>query len=104
MPNYYNKDKAKPTYTPTKIGGSGGTLGGPSQSPAGDAGKFNLDLTDPVGSAGQSIGSAVDFGSGLIGGVAGAVGSIGLGDGANLGAIGDHADDAALYLRFVEAA
>jgi hypothetical protein len=36
--------------------------------------------------------------------VAGAVGSIGLGDGANLGAIGDHADDAALYLRFVEAA
>jgi hypothetical protein len=52
MPNYYNKDKAKPTYTPTKIGGSGGTLGGPSQSPAGDAGKFNLDLTDPVGSAG----------------------------------------------------
>jgi hypothetical protein len=89
VPNYYNKDKAKPTYTPTKIGGSGGSLSGPSQSPAGDAGKLSVDLTDPVGSIGESIGSAVDFGSGLVGGVAGAIGSIGLGDGANLGAIGD---------------
>lgn len=57
-------------------GGSGGSIG---QSVNSDMGKFSIDFTDIPGSIGKDIGSAIDFGGAIFGGVASAVGSIGIG-------------------------
>jgi hypothetical protein len=54
-----------------------------------DPGKFSIDMGNIVGSVGGAIGSAVEFGQGLAGGVAGAVGSIGIPGGPNIGDIGE---------------
>ena len=101
MPNIYGGggSVASPTY-PTYKPPSAASLGLGSQTlpkpPTSeddelDAGKFTIDLTDPLGSLGESIGSAAGFGSGLIGGVAGAVGS--LGPDADTASIGQLAED-----------
>lgn len=52
-------------------------------------GKGSIDLTDPLGSIGNTVGSLIEFGSGLVGGAAGLVGSIGVPGGPNLGDIGE---------------
>ncbi len=82
---------SRPLPVPTYGGGGGG---GPVQPKAQENGDFTdvgktsvsvVDLNSIVNSA-QNLAS---FGSGLVGGVAGAIGGIGFGDGKNLGAIGD---------------
>src|SRR3970282_1310290 len=52
-----------------------------------EPGKATIDLTDLPGSIGKSVGGIAEMGAGLFGGVAGAVGSIGFGDGRHIGAL-----------------
>jgi hypothetical protein len=63
-------------YTPEPIGGPGGG-GYEQEQPRQEVGKGSISLTDPAGSIGESLGSIANFGSGLLGGVAGAIGSLG---------------------------
>lgn len=68
------------TYTPDKLGTTTGGGGGGSidLDPEEDGfGKGSIDITDPLGSVADTAGSFAQFGGGLIGGVAGAIGSIG---------------------------
>jgi hypothetical protein len=79
-------------YKPEPIGGAGGgDFDFEEEKPALDPGKFTIDLTDPVGSIGESIGSGVKFASGLIGGPIGALGSVG--PDAETASIGQLAED-----------
>lgn len=52
-------------------------------------GKTDINLLNIAGSVAGAAGSLAQFGGGLVGGVTGAVGGIGLGDGKNIGALGD---------------
>ncbi len=71
------------------LGGSFASSGGGSSDAFDNVGKTSIDLTKLASSTAEGVGSLVQFGAGLVGGAAGAIGSIGFGDGKNLGALAD---------------
>ena len=69
------------------IGVAGGFVnpfgGGGNAAPGNDAGKFSLNMSDPIGSLTQDLKAGGDF----VSGIAGAVGSLGIPGGPNLGGV-----------------
>ena len=75
---YSGGSKSKKVYKPTPLGGGGGlSLDTPASGGGLEAGKGSIDLTDAAGSIGSTIGSFAEFGSNVVGGIAGAIGSLG---------------------------
>src|SRR5688572_29284622 len=86
--------KAKPvkTYKPVPLSSGSGQLdlNDYETEVQSDPGKFTIDLTNLGPSIADTAGSAIEFGSNLLGGVAGALGSIGPdGEDASLGQLAE---------------
>lgn len=84
---YSSGGSGRQTYTPEPLGGGGGSIDIEKPAAGGlEAGKGSLSLTDPAGSAGQTLASFGEFASNLAGGALGAIGSVGSdGETASLG-------------------
>lgn len=79
------------TFDPAPLTGGGGGGGQIKvDDSGGDIGKGAIDLTDPLGSIGETVGNVGDFAGTVIGGVAGAIGSLGPdGETASLGQLAE---------------
>lgn len=69
---------SRKVYKPEPLGGGSGNLDiDTPDKPNPNAGKFAVDLTNPGKSIVDTAGSVAEFGSNLVGGIAGAIGSLG---------------------------
>ena len=68
---------------------SGTISGNSSNTKTKSVGKFNVDLANPDKALGGTVDSAIGLAAGIGGGLLGAIGSLGFGDGRNLGATVD---------------